>query len=148
MKHIQRTAAIALLGALAACGGSEPSTDDMLNDASDVAAKVDQASADLSNDLRAAAAASGDMPCELPTLPDAGTAQPMSQPGGTFTTSSTPEQTAAFYLEAAKARGGNAKADGPPGMSFVELALGESGNCKVVAQAQMGGGTNVQITNQ
>lgn len=141
--------AIALLAvSLAACGKSEPSADDLINDASDMAAGIEQASSELTYELRTAAAAEGDMPCGLPSLPDATDAQPMNIEGKTFNTASEPEQVAAFYDAAAEARGGSATTGGPPGMSEVQLSLSDGDACVVIAQTQMSGDTNVQITKQ
>ncbi len=133
---------------IAGCDGSDPSADGMVNDASDMAAGIEQASAEISAKLREAASQNGDMPCDLPALPDASGAQPMNVEGKTFTTASTPEQVAAFYTAAAETRSGSAKASGPPGFAEIQLTLGDQGECRIVAQAQMAGDTNVQITKQ
>lgn len=148
MKRTNMTAPLALLAILAACGDAEPSAADMINDASDNAAGIKQASADLSDDLRKAAAVEGEMPCGLPGLPDATDAQPMNIDGKTYNTASEPEQVAAFYDAAAQARGGSATKGGPPGMAEIIVTLGDAGTCRVVAQAQMTGGSNVQINKQ
>ncbi|MCK0129267.1 hypothetical protein [Erythrobacter sp. F6033] len=146
--YLKPTCIALLATSLAACGGSEPSAANMVNDASDMAAGVESASAELSQEMKAAAAAPGDMPCELPQMPDASSAQPMAGEGETFTTGQTPEVAAAFYIAAAEARGSSAAAAGPRGLAAIQLTLGDAGNCTVFAQAQMSGGTNIQITKQ
>jgi len=140
--------ALTLLATLSACGGSEPSADDLANDASDMAAGIEGATEELSAEMQAAAQQTGDMPCALPQMPDASSAQPMAGDGETFTTGQSPEVAAAFYIAAAEARGGSAATAGPPGLAEIQLTLGDAGNCTVFAQAQMSGGTNIQITKQ
>lgn len=141
--------AAGMLAALAACGGdAEPSAENMINDASDMEASTEQSVKELSGDLRNAASQSGDLPCGLPPLPDASAAQAMAGEGGTFTTQKAPEEVAAFYIAAAEARGGTASAAGPPGFSEIQIVLGDASACTAFAQAQMSGGTNVQILSQ
>lgn len=148
MTALRITAAALLALSLGACGESEPSADDMINDASDMAAGIDQASAELPEELREAAAGTGQMPCNLPALPDASTAQAMNIEGKTFNTASEPDQVAAFYMAAADARGGSATTSGPPGLAEIILTLGDEGTCRIVAQGMMPGGSNVQINKQ
>lgn len=145
---MNKTVLFAGTAMLAACAEPEPSAEDLINDASDMAVGIEQASSELTDDMRAAAAAPGDLLCGLPPLPDSSDAQPINVEGDTFNTTSEVSQIAAFYEASAEARGGSANVGGPPGMAELELALGEAGDCRVVAQAQMSGGTNVQITKQ
>lgn len=147
-KAIGGPAGLALLASLGGCGEAEPSAEDLINDASDATANVERAAANMSDALLTAAGTSGEMPCALPALPDASRAQPMNIPGKTYNTASEPEDVAAFYLASAEARDGSATHSGPPGMAEILLELGDAGNCRVVAQALMSGGSNVQINEQ
>lgn len=117
----------------------------MINDASDMAVGIEKAAGELSPELTEAAVQAGDMPCGLPALPDAQAGRSVSPTSSTYNTYSAPEQVAAFYSEAAKARGGTVTTAGPPGLAEIQVVLGEEGNCTIVAQAQMSGDTNVQI---
>lgn len=146
MRFIPKGAAIALLATLAACSAPEPSAEELINDASDMAASIEQAEENLPAELRNAADTLGEMPCSLPALPDASKAQPMNVEGKVYNTASEPAQVGAFYLAATQARGGTAATNGPAGMAEILIAISETENCRVVAQALMTGGSNVQIT--
>ncbi|MGB3471861.1 MAG: hypothetical protein WBA51_13650 [Erythrobacter sp.] len=148
MRTSYLAASIALLTTLSACGGAEPSADDMINDATDMAADITAASSRLPQELRLAAGASGDMPCGLPKLPGARVARSINPASSTYNTDSEPAEVAAFYSAAAEARGATATTGGPHGMTVIKLALGEEGDCEVVAQAQMPGDTNVLVSTQ
>ena len=155
MKTITQTAVLALLVSLAACG-SEPDGyaegalgldgGDMVNDASDMAAGMEAAYADLSPELRAAAKQPGDLACGLPMLPDHRAARPVDARTKTFNTDARPEEVAAFYRLAAESRQAEVTLDGPPGLAMVSVKLTDASECTIAAQAEMAGDTNVLVS--
>lgn len=149
MKMITQAAAVGLLATLTACGGSESDASDYINDGSDTAEAIEGASASLSAELQAAAAESGDLACGLPLLPDHRAGRLMdSNKTATFNTNETPETVAAFYRTASEKKFGKVSVEAVPGLTDLSIINQDLRRCRVVAQAQPTGDTNVVVGYQ
>lgn len=145
--------AIALLFAASACSddGSTQSSyddpDDLVNDSFDAQNDNEAAYASASQKLRRAAAANGDLACGLPELSDSRAGNPANAKDAkySYNTDATPAQVYAFYRLAAEARGGSAQVIGPPGLADVAITLAGGTECRVIAQSQLSGDTNVIV---
>lgn len=144
--RVRLVAPIALLATLAACGGPEPSADGMINDASDAAASAGTTSTELSPELRSAAAQSGKLACGLPSMPDARVKRMVSATSTTYNSDAKPEEVATFYRFAAEAQGSSFESGGPPGMADIAVTMADGKKCRIVAQAQLSGDTNVMVS--
>ncbi|MEL7446528.1 MAG: hypothetical protein AAGK02_12075 [Pseudomonadota bacterium] len=151
IKTVSQGAAVALLTTLAACSAPESSeeaglNEDFVNDTEDMQAGIEAAAAELSPELREAASKSGDLACGLPLLPDhrAGRVTDNNKTS-TFNTDETPETVMAFYRAAAYGKGGVDKINAVPGLADQTIAFNNAMRCRIVAQAQLSGDTNVTV---
>lgn len=143
------------VAALTACGDWDDDDAPAFNEngiaspsvkAPDRIAEIDAAEAGLSAEMREAAREPGDLACGFALVPDhrAGRITDGTK-NVTFNTDATPDEVAAFYRIAGKAKSGEVSVGGVPGLTEVEAALPDLRRCTIVAQAQPTGDTNVTV---
>jgi len=145
--------AIILLIAVTACGddgGVEDGfdrADDLVNTSRDARNDNEVAYASASQDFRATAAKKGDLACGLPELADSRAGNPANFKGSqySYNTDAAPSQVYAFYRLAAEAQGGTAQVSGPPGSADIAITIASGETCRVIAQSQLSGDTNVKV---
>ena len=146
----RRLIATAIIVTLAACSDTGEDGGDMANivvaDQSTATATVDTAYADMSGELKNAAAGSGPLYCDLPMIPGGREAPAMDPQTDSYYSSESPAVVAAFYRHAAEARDKTPKIDALPGNFEIDLTPDDQSGCQVVVGQIQDGTTLVQVT--